>query len=464
MPAALVLDVGKTHSKLSLWDSQGNCLGRRSHANRVVDGPGYRALDSAGIERWLMDGLREFAARAEIAAIVPLAHGAAAALVCESGLFAPPMDYEDASIDAGRADYESERDAFEATGSPALPHGLNLGAQLHALERRLGDWPADLRILPWPQYWAWWLCGVAASEVSSLGCHTDLWRPAERRFSDLAVRRGWAQRIAPLRAAGEALGMIRPDLADQTGLPRDCRILCGLHDSNAALLAARYHSEIAADGAATVATGTWFIAMRGGDPPSLATGFNPRRDCLLNVDVTGRPVPSARFMGGREAELAGGDLLPRLLQPDDGALAARLERLVAEGRHLLPTLAVGTGPFAALSGGWRSPPADPADRAALLGLYLALMSDVMLDLVGSDAAVLVEGRFAAADAYVRSLATLRRDQTIHRAAECDAAFGALRLAFPSLSGAPALPKAAPLDIDLAPQRRDWLDRIAGAPR
>jgi L-fuculokinase len=29
----------------------------------------------------------------------------------------------------------------------------------------------------YPQYWAWRLCGAAASEATSLGCHTDLWHP-----------------------------------------------------------------------------------------------------------------------------------------------------------------------------------------------------------------------------------------------------------------------------------------------
>ncbi len=64
------------------------------------------------------------------------------------------------------------------TGSPTLPMGLNLGAQIHWQARRFPDAFAKTRhILMYPQYWAFRLTGVAASEATSLGCHTDLWAP-----------------------------------------------------------------------------------------------------------------------------------------------------------------------------------------------------------------------------------------------------------------------------------------------
>ncbi len=84
-----------------------------------------------------------------------------------------------------------------ATGSPALPLGLNLGIQLNHLEQADRPWPDTLYIVSWPQYWAWRLSGVMASEVTSLGCHSDLWRPLENRYGELAVRRGWAKRFPP---------------------------------------------------------------------------------------------------------------------------------------------------------------------------------------------------------------------------------------------------------------------------
>ena len=60
-------------------------------------------------------------------------------------------------------------------------------------------------ILPLAQYWAWRLSGVKATEVTSLGAHTHLWRPAERRYSELARRHGWAARFPPMRHAWDTL-------------------------------------------------------------------------------------------------------------------------------------------------------------------------------------------------------------------------------------------------------------------
>ena len=62
-----------------------------------------------------------------------------------------------------------------------------LGAQLHWQQKLFPQAFAratDLLLLP--QYWAWRLSGTKATEVTSLGAHTHLWRPAEGAFSGLA--------------------------------------------------------------------------------------------------------------------------------------------------------------------------------------------------------------------------------------------------------------------------------------
>ena len=112
---------------------------------------------------------------------------------------------------------------------------------------------AQACLVPWAQYWAWWLSGTAVSEVTSLGCHSDLWSPDAADWSPLAKAQGWDQRFAPLAKAGDVIGTISPALAAATGLPATVKVLAGLHDSNAALMAARGFAEIAefADAAET---------------------------------------------------------------------------------------------------------------------------------------------------------------------------------------------------------------------
>jgi hypothetical protein len=90
----IVLDVGKTHSKATLWNDAGDCIARRVRSNPRVNIGESLTLDTAGIERWLRGVLSEFARLGAVTAIVPIAHGAAAALIAKGQLQTAPLDYE----------------------------------------------------------------------------------------------------------------------------------------------------------------------------------------------------------------------------------------------------------------------------------------------------------------------------------------------------------------------------------
>ena len=460
-----VLDVGKTLAKLSLWTPRGEPVAKASRPNLRIEADGYRALDVDGVDAWIAETLTDFAKRGDIGAIVPVSHGAAAAIIKDGALACPPMDYESAIPAEVRADYERRRDAFAATGSPALPDGLNLGAQLFHLQRLRPDaFTGDAQILPWAQYWAWRLSGVARSEVTSLGCHTDLWRPAEARPSSLAEALGWADRFAPLAAAGDVIGVITPDWAARTGLPADVQIYCGLHDSNAALLAARGFPEIADGDSTVLSTGTWFVAMRRPDGVDALPVLTEARDCLLNVDAFGAQTPSSRFMGGREIEILSGVDPQRIdIKPDQPKLVAALPQILADGARVLPTFAPGFGPFPQGEGRWVNRPDDPYAWRAAVCLYVALVADAALDLIGARRALLVEGRFAEAEVIVRALASLRPETAVYVSnAHTDVSYGALRLVDPSLKPPGELVRVAPLDEDLTAYAALWAREAEGA--
>ncbi|HWW21577.1 MAG TPA: hypothetical protein VNZ06_12275 [Steroidobacteraceae bacterium] len=458
--ASVVLDIGKSVSKASLWTRDGRLLERRTRTNARIHLHSYDALDATGIEYWLADALRDFGRIAEVAAIIPVAHGAAAGIVQGDHLAVPAFDYESSIPDAVRREYDPLRDAFALTGSPALPHGLNLGAQLYyqqSLQPRLLEQRA--LILPWPQYWSWLLSGTAASEVTSLGCHSDLWRPRDAAPSHLSVSRGWASQVAPLRAAGEVLGALSSHWCARTGLSHDVQVHCGLHDSNAALLAARGYPQIADQDATVLSTGTWFVAMRSLiDADSFDMHSLPEdRDCLVNVDVQGKPVPSARFMGGREIELlTGADGFRIELPAHQAALLSAVARVLSSATVLLPSFAPGSGPYGSGSGTWVSAPTDPYERAAAICLYIALLADVSLDLIGSKHALLVEGRFAQCQLLVRALAALRPGSAVYVArAQHEVAFGALRVLHSALGRDDSLVRVTALDDDLIDYRCRW---------
>ncbi|MBW8845770.1 MAG: L-fuculose kinase [Burkholderiales bacterium] len=398
--ATVVLDIGKTNAKLTLIDAAGHTRAEVRTPNAVrQDGP-YPHHDTERLWDWLLTQLREFAALAPIRALVPVTHGATAALVDDAGLVLPVPDYEHLPGDASdAARYDALRPSFEESGSPRLPAGLNLGRQLDWLQARFpAEFARARHVLMYPQYWAWRLCGVAASEVTSLGCHTDLWRPRERAWSSLVERQGWASLFPPRREAWARLGVLRPELAERTGLPTDCGIVCGIHDSNASLL--RHLPTLKRSGPCTVlSTGTWVIAAALG---SATRPLVEAQDMLANCNVFGDAVPCMRFMGGREFGVIAG------AEPAAFGLA-EIEALIARRTMALPCFAETGGPFAGQAGRVDGPlPATPAESAALATLYVVLMADCCLSALGAEGApVVVEGAFTANAWFGGLLAGLR---------------------------------------------------------
>ncbi|MBO0663088.1 FGGY-family carbohydrate kinase [Jiella sp. MQZ9-1] len=380
-----VIDIGKTNAKVALVDRTSlSEVAVRKIPNGVVEAPPYPHVAVERLWAFILDSLSALQAECGVDAIAVTTHGACAALLRADGELALPiLDYEHAGPESRAADYDALRPDFAETGSPRLPAGLNLGAQLYWQQQRFPDrFGAAREMLTYPQYWAYRLTGVAAAEVTSLGCHTDLWEPGRNRYSSLVDRLGWRRLMPPLRHARDVLGPIRPEIATATGLKANCPVVGGIHDSNASLLP---HLMCEARPFAVVSTGTWVIAMAvGGDDVTL----DPRRDTLVNVDADGQPVRSARFMGGRDHARAIGAAEARYGLDD---LAAVVEREIM----LLPAIEGGIGPFAGRSGGWTVPPEtlSAAERAAAAALYLASMTVTCLDMIGAGGTIVVEGSF-----------------------------------------------------------------------
>ncbi len=396
--ALIVLDIGKTNVKLALVNAAGKLLAERRRPNAILQGGPYPHHDTEGIWDWMLATCRDFAGMARVTAIVPVTHGATAALVDDDGLVLPALDYEAA---LPGLDYAALRPAYAQTYSPLLPAGLNLGRQLAWLQQQYPERFARARhILMYPQYWAWRLCGVAVGEATSLGCHTDMWDPVRQDYSSLVARMGWQAQLPPLAPAWDALGALRPEVAQATGLAPDCEVLCGIHDSNASLLRHLGHDSAPRT---VLSTGTWLIAAAFGADLS---GLREDADMLANTNALGQPVACMRFMGGREFGALAGD------QPATCSFE-QLERLIARGTMALPCFADGGGPFAGQAGRIEGPPpSDVGERFALATLYCVLMTDYCLDALGARGPITVEGSFTANPWFGPLLASLRSHQAV----------------------------------------------------
>lgn len=391
-----VIDIGKTNAKVVLIDAATRQqLAVRSIPNKVRrDGP-YPHADVDMLWQFICDSLRALHAEQGVDGISITTHGATAALMAGEQLAMPVLDYEHAGPDGTAAAYLQARPAFEETLSPRLPNGLNLGAQIFWQSRAYAERFEEVTaVLTYPQYWAWRLTGVGASEVTSLGCHTDLWAPDRSDFSSLVESQGWRHLFPPVHPAASVLGTLRPDVAKALDLPEDIPVTCGIHDSNASLLP---HLGGRETPFTILSTGTWTIAMTvGGDTQLL----DPARDSLANVDAFGRPVPTARFMGGREFDL----LAPGAVEPGED----EINRVIEGDMQALPSFTPGVGPFPGQEGHWTVDPGGltPGQRTAAVSLYLALVTRASLDLCGLGREIIVEGPLARNRLFAAALARL----------------------------------------------------------
>ena len=397
-----VLDIGKTNIKICVMDGQtGALLQIEKRVNKVLDKPPYPHVDVDSIWHWIKETLANLAQGYFITSIAITTHGATIACMQGDNLVLPILDYEYDGVSEFKDEYDALRPEFSESFSPRLPQGLNLGAQLFWQQKR---YPEDFSkidsLLLYPQYWGYKLSGNKAAEVTSLGCHTDLWNPTSCQFSSFCEQQTWANRFPDVMETGAKLGTILPDLANEIGLPASCVIFNGIHDSNASLVP--YIGQ-PMEKLTVVSSGTWtVIATINGKLDALQES----KDMLANVDALGRATPTIRFMGGREWEQ---------LRSDSKATLSDVSFILEHGILALPAFSKGGGPFAHCQGRIinRGLELSAAQQSALADVYVALMTDYCLDLMDTSHTVIVEGAFSNNINFLTLLACMRNQNEIY---------------------------------------------------
>jgi L-fuculokinase len=255
---AVILDLGKTRAKLSVLDCDGTVLATQdAPAQEFRQATSSGVFDVENIARWCESALAALYRQFPFAHLIAVTHGATAVSIDRNG--APNMvrDYE-ADIDAELCGhYDQLRPAFAETGSPPLPCGLNLGRQLFQ-QQQAPEAFRDIRaLLTYPQFWTWRWAGVLGTDISSLGCHTDLWQPHDAQWSSLAKQFGWDNLFPPLVEAGGAAGFLQNSIATLLQPTQPISVHWGVHDSNAALAAFLGDREPFT----LLSTGTWLVAF-----------------------------------------------------------------------------------------------------------------------------------------------------------------------------------------------------------
>ena len=400
-----VLDIGKTHLKLCAMTPDGQALEVVQTPNVVVAARPWPHHDLAYLTDWLGCNLSDLARRHDLACLVPVGHGSGGVLVGDdpdqggTGAVLPMIDYEAPSPPALDACYAALCGTFQDRGSAVMMASTHAARQMLRMQMEAPDRFAHAaHYLNVAQYWAWWLSGQAASEISAMGAQSHLWNVPEGRAAPIVAQQGWAPLIPPFRRAWEALGPIRPALVARYGLPAALPVLTGAHDSSVNLY--RYHAA-GLSGATLVSTGTWIVAL---SARARLEVLDERIGMTLNADLTGAPVGGALCMGGREfAAVAGPDWGGAQADPDS------LRALMARGTMALPAFGHDDGQFPGSAGQGRilgPPPGSPAERTALALLYSALLSVTCAQALQAGGDLVLDGSYLRDPLYAPLVAAL----------------------------------------------------------
>ncbi|MEJ1117569.1 carbohydrate kinase [Phyllobacterium sp. CCNWLW109] len=421
-PVIAVFDLGKTNSKLFVLTAMGKVVAQARTRPVWNDVGDLRVLDDAALFEWVKLSLRAAVCDHGVNSIMFSGHGCTFALVRGEKLIHPILDYEqEPPTDiAGKIDTLIPK--YSETFSPALPLGFNYGRHILWLKERNPDLihEADA-ILSYPQFWSWKFSGHKVSEVSYLGCHSHLWAPLADDFSSLVTSQGWREKMPELARAGDWIGKYVVEL--ENGTSAEVAVHNGVHDSNAALY---YYRSLGFEDFTLVSTGTWIIIFNSSCPLEV---LDSRRDMLANVTVDHQPTATIRFMGGREYDVASGGW-------NNAISVDALISVIAKGIFVLPSFAPG-GPAQNQTGRFTGPSVDGEERAGAALLYVALMTDLSLDLIQSTNAIVVDGGLVKTGLYANLLASLRQDQRIYSSENPEgSAFGAAALVYGQVGSNP----------------------------
>ena len=285
----IVLDIGKTNVKLTFVDSINNkTIKFFKTKQKNIYRHGIKILNSNSIFEWALKKITYIGRKHNLDKFVCTAHGTSIALISydDKELLAC-TDYE-YKFDKLFNSYKKIAPKFNESFSPFLENGLNIGQQIYYLYKRKQKLIKKTKyILNYPQYIVWKLTSSFSSEISYVGCHTHLWDFKRNKLSSFVKKIKLEKKFPQIRKAWDTIGR------KQIG-KSNLKIINGIHDSNASYL---YFKNSDIKNFTLVSTGTWYIIFNQKTP---LKSLNPSLDMLANIDVFGKPIPTMRFMGGRE--------------------------------------------------------------------------------------------------------------------------------------------------------------------
>jgi sugar (pentulose or hexulose) kinase len=298
VPVIAIIDVGKTYKKLFLFDQHYRIVYERTARipeTRDEDGDPCENLES--LRLFVFESLQEVASRKEFEVRVVnfSAYGASLVYIDKEGKPVAPLynylkPYPEGLKKQFYDTYGGEEAFSLQTASPVLG-SLNSGMQLYRLRYEQPEVFNKVRYaLHLPQYLSFLLSDTAYSDITSIGCHTNLWDFSKGEYHAWVEQEGIKEKLAPVAACDRVV--------PATHSPAGSRVGIGLHDSSAALIP---YLVSFAEPFVLISTGTWCISLNPFNYLPL-TAEELKQDCLCYLGYKGTPVKASRLFAGQEHE------------------------------------------------------------------------------------------------------------------------------------------------------------------
>lgn len=291
-----IFDVGKTNKKLLLFDERYQLVYEEGkQLDEIIDEDGFACEDVATLTDWIRSSIERLLneKKFDIKAINFSAYGASFVYLDEKLNVIPPLynylkPYSPDLQKKFYTNYGGEHIVARQTASPALGN-LNSGMQLYRMKY---EKPEMFRKIKWalhlPQYLSYVLSSAINADITSIGCHTNLWDFQYNKYHPWVHQEGVIEKLPVILNCNKIAGYSSHQIP----------VGGGLHDSSAALIPylASFHEPFI-----LLSTGTWCISLNPFNQFQL-TNNELNQDCLCYLSYEGKPVKASRLFAGYEHE------------------------------------------------------------------------------------------------------------------------------------------------------------------
>jgi sugar (pentulose or hexulose) kinase len=289
-----IFDIGKTNKKFLLFDADYNIIFETSsHLAETIDEDGDPCEDVHALIEWIRQTFNDAHRSAEytIRAVNYSTYGASFVNIDDNGQPATALSnylkpFPEELLDQFYSKYGGRRSFARTTASPVLGN-LNSGMQLYRLRSVNPVLFATVRrSLHLPQFVSFLFTNQQFSDLTSIGCHTNLWDFSRQDYHPWVSQEEILTRLAPVCSSSKVFQIKFKNEFLYSGI--------GLHDSSSALIP--YLSAFT-EPFVLVSTGTWCIALNPFNASPL-TDAELDQDCLCYLSYRGKPVKASRLFAG----------------------------------------------------------------------------------------------------------------------------------------------------------------------